>query len=289
MRSWLITLIAVALLVPTLFSAEPKRVLVISATIEFRHPSIPNAERMLRELAARSEGDFALTLMSDDPEYPSYISEFPEGTGERDLELLRRRISLLRMFERYVNAEALAAYDGIFLVSTTGVLPYPDLPALLAWVAEGHAFMGLHAAMDTGDSPDAYMEMLSGGARFAGHPGGGETARRIYAIDRNHPITRDWPDGLAVVDEFYQFSDFEPDKVNVLLEMDFDGERKPLAWTRNFGAGRVFYTALGHRDDVMLPNTRNQDYGGSQVSDDVPAAYQSHILQGIRWALGLGE
>jgi type 1 glutamine amidotransferase len=44
----------------------------------------------------------------------------------------------------------------------------------------------------------------------------------------------------------------------------------PLAWAKAHGQGRVFYTALGHRDDVW----RNQ-------------TYQQHVLGGILWSLGL--
>ena len=51
------------------------------------------------------------------------------------------------------------------------------------------------------------------------------------------------------------------------------GEVRSLAldpdW-KSHGAGRVFYTALGHRDDVW----RN-------------ATYRQHILTGLLWALGV--
>ena len=43
----------------------------------------------------------------------------------------------------------------------------------------------------------------------------------------------------------------------------------PLAWTRAHGQGRVFYTALGHRDELWLD-----------------AAFQRHVVGGLRWALG---
>ena len=44
----------------------------------------------------------------------------------------------------------------------------------------------------------------------------------------------------------------------------------PLARAKNYGQGRVFYTALGHREDVR----------------ENPL-YQQHILGGIRWVLRL--
>jgi hypothetical protein len=42
-----------------------------------------------------------------------------------------------------------------------------------------------------------------------------------------------------------------------------------LAWFKSYGQGRVFYTALGHREDVWES-----------------ATYQAHLLGAIRWALG---
>ena len=38
----------------------------------------------------------------------------------------------------------------------------------------------------------------------------------------------------------------------------------------------------------LLADTPSLDYGNQKVnSNDVSAAYQRHLLQGIRWALGL--
>ena len=42
-----------------------------------------------------------------------------------------------------------------------------------------------------------------------------------------------------------------------------------IAWTRHEGAGRVFYTALGHRPEVW---------------NDV--RFQRHLVEGIGWAMG---
>ena len=43
-----------------------------------------------------------------------------------------------------------------------------------------------------------------------------------------------------------------------------------------------------HRDDALLADTPSLDYGNQKVnSNDVSAAYERHLLQGIRWALGL--
>jgi type 1 glutamine amidotransferase len=67
---------------------------------------------------------------------------------------------------------------------------------------------------------------------------------------------------IALSDEIYQIRDFDVGGSHVLLRLDpasVDLTRDlvhrhpygwPLAWTRAYGNGRVFYTALGHEESV---------------------------------------
>lgn len=388
-------------LATALTAAEPKKLLVVGATAGARHASIPNGEKMLRELAAKSNGQFTVTLMSEAADYPfsrlpgagragTAIAGFPGQTmtltaGQRDaltvagaplgalasaattarteltaaslnqpagiaakaealaaaeLNLALARANALtpvqaspgrlsaeqlqalsgtapagrggaapditpvvaKLFQEYLSPAALAKYDGVILLNSTGALPFPDRDAFLKWVADGHAVVGIHAAMDTSYyTPDAYVAMLSGGARYATSIGGNATARKVYKVDAAHPATKDWPDGLAVTEEFFQFTHANPadknsnlpgidrSKVHSLLDADIDGQRQPVAWTRLQGRGRVFYTSLGHRDDVLLAGTPATDGNIKLNADEVSVAYQQHVLGGIRWALGLAE
>jgi type 1 glutamine amidotransferase len=50
--------------------------------------------------------------------------------------------------------------------------------------------------------------------------------------------------------------------------------------------GRVFYTSLGHREDVWDPNWKDGK-GERKNPPEVARAYQQHLLGGIKWALGL--
>src|SRR3989441_11246394 len=50
------------------------------------------------------------------------------------------------------------------------------------------------------------------------------------------------------------------DKVHGLLALDKHPNDKtpgdyPIAWCKEYGKGRVFYTSLGHREDVWDPDT----------------------------------
>ena len=59
----------------------------------------------------------------------------------------------------------------------------------------------------------------------------------------------------------------------------------PIAWCKEYGKGRVFYTSLGHREDVWDPNT--PESFKRENPKEVSEAYQKHLLGGIKWALGL--
>jgi type 1 glutamine amidotransferase len=58
----------------------------------------------------------------------------------------------------------------------------------------------------------------------------------------------------------------------------------PVSWVRSEGKGRVFYTSLGHREDLWDDDANVRDRVNSP---EVAQRFQKHILGGIRWALGL--
>ena len=112
-----------------------------------------------------------------------------------------------------------------------------------------------------------------------GHPWHQEVTVRVE--DGAHPSTRHLGKSFRIRDEIYQHRDWARDKVNVLLSLDVSSVNMnapgikrtdrdfALAWTRQEGAGRVFYTALGHRPEVWEDER-----------------FQRHLLAGIGWAMG---
>ena len=48
--------------------------------------------------------------------------------------------------------------------------------------------------------------------------------------------------------------------------------------------GRIFYTSLGHREDIWDTDPSLKD---RKNSVEISKAYQAHVLGGIEWALGL--
>jgi type 1 glutamine amidotransferase len=105
--------------------------------------------------------------------------------------------------------------------------------------------------------------------------------------DPKCPACSHLPATWKVFDEIYQFKNFERSKVHGLLTLDKHPNNKspgdyPISWCKQYGKGRVFYTSLGHREDVWDPNAPDR-----KNPKEVAEAYQKHILEGIKWALGM--
>jgi type 1 glutamine amidotransferase len=181
--------------------------------------------------------------------------------------------------------------DLVIFADTTGDLPLPDKEGFIKWIEDGHAFVGMHSASDTFHGFPGYGQMLQG--EFKSH--GKQVPADLVAGDTSHPanagIGSKWDIKL---EEMYEMKDGSHDrsKVHVIWflkhppQQPDKAEYAAVSWCRMAGTGRVFYTSLGHRedlwnDDPALPNRVN--------SPETAKQYQAHILGGIKWALGLAS
>jgi type 1 glutamine amidotransferase len=178
-----------------------------------------------------------------------------------------------------LTPERLQKTDAVMLF-TTGMLPMGSMrEGLIAWVQAGGALIGVHSATDTFKDYAPYVQMIGG--TFDGHPWNEEVT--IAVNDPSSPAMRPFLAAstatnsagratFTLADEIYQFKNLNMD-MHVLMSLDASnpkmdaGRSYPLAWTREPGSGRVFYTALGHRPEVW------QD-----------KRFIDHLLAGIRWA-----
>jgi type 1 glutamine amidotransferase len=188
-----------------------------------------------------------------------------------------------------MSPEALKRYDGVVFLNTTGNLPFPDPEAFYKWVEAGHAVVGMHAGADTLHGDSRYARMLGG--EFATH--GAQVEVNIINADPVHPATAGLGSKLNVFEEVYLFKNYDPSQVHDLLVMDEHPNTEepghyPVSWVRSFGKGRIFYTSLGHREDVWDPSWKDAA-GKRENPPEVAEAHQKHLLNGIRWALGLAE
>jgi type 1 glutamine amidotransferase len=226
------------------------------------HSSRVNARAAMTAIAQASGGQFTVTLRTD-----------PSG----------------------LDAAALAQYDALVFF-TCGELP-PDAPlraALFDYVAAGKGFVGFHSATASFNSWPEWGPFI--GAHFVNH-GSDNVPGTVRIEDPNHVAMQGFSNPFSWTDEFYLFRGPEHDTVtsftrrdlHVLMNLDpatptparptaqpefpqLDATDLPLAWTRTHGAGRVFYSALGHRPEVW-------DH----------AQFRAHALAAIRWALFDGD
>ncbi|MCU0772766.1 MAG: ThuA domain-containing protein [Verrucomicrobia bacterium] len=268
---------------PALAQAHPnpamKRLLIVSTTTGFRHSSIPTAEKVLGELSERTR-EFTVEYARVDPTE----ARFQGADGKPDKAKVHEAIRVV--LAEKMSPAALKNYDAIVFANTTGDLPLPDPQAFLDWIRSGKAFVGVHSATDTFPGLPAYTEMIGG--HFLRH--GPQVEVDIINQDPGCSACRHLGATWKVYDEIYQFKDFDRAKVQGLLTLDKHPNDQtpgdyPVAWRKMFGQGRVFYTSLGHREDIWDPAWVDKD-GQRKNPAEVSRQYQQHLLGGIRWALG---
>jgi type 1 glutamine amidotransferase len=267
---------------------------VVTTTLEFRHACIPTTEKVLAELG-QSSGEFTIELVQQPTNKPASPGR---GATEESRAAYRTAETnwenSLKLALQKLSPESLKGYDGVIFADTTGNLPIPDKQGFLDWIKAGHAFIGIHSASDTFHGWPAYLEMLGG--EFDHH--GQQTGVSILVQDSQNPATaalgKTWEISR---EEIYQFKRYNATNVHELLVLDKSPQTGqpghfPLAWCKSYGKGKVFYTALGHRDDIVDTNPNSGERlnsGDRRNSVEISKAYQAHLLGGIEWALGLKQ
>jgi uncharacterized protein len=264
---------------PAQRNGKMKSVLVVTVTKGFRHDSIPLAEETIKMLGEKSGG---------------WMTDFVRNDDE---------------MKQKMTAEALKNYDAIIFANTTGVLPLPDPQGLLDYIKSGKGFVAMHSGSDTfhewpGSSSgiSAYVQMLGG--EFKTH--GAQCAIDGHILDPKHPAMTavvkagektakaaadavDLKKNTAATgkiwkafDEIYILKNVDRANLHVLVSLPAhpnDGSKEAgtpgeslIAWCKAYGKGRVFYTSLGHRQEMWRD-----------------PLYQEHIIGGIKFAIGTAK
>ncbi len=282
----------VATLVATTLHAEPKKLLVVTTTAGFRHSSIPTLEKILAQLG-KDSGEFTVDFVQQPPGHAA--TGFPaklkkDATDAEKAAFDANEVKFtegLKAALQKLSPENLKNYDGVVFASTTGDLPLPDKQGFLDWIRAGHAFIGIHAASDTFHGFPEFIAMLGG--EFAHH--GPQVSVECLNQDAANPATAHLGKAWTIQqEEIYQFKNYDATRVHDLLIMDKPPEHKevaghfPVSWCKDFGDGKVFYTSLGHREDLIDTDPKLKD---RKNTPEIAKAYQQHVLGGIEWALGL--
>jgi uncharacterized protein len=252
-------------------SAAPKKILFFTKSSGYEHEVIswkngrPSfAEKILLDLGAKSGWEF--TFSKDGSQFsPEYLSQF----------------------------------DAVFFYTTgdlcsEGTDKQPPMTpagkqALFDYVRGGKGFIGTHSATDTFHTaneskkgPDRYANHGTNADPYACFIGGEFIIHGAQQVATNKVIDPKFPgfegvgDSFAFHEEWYSLKDFAPDD-HALTVVDAPHMKGPMyerppypnTWARREGKGRVWYTALGHREDVWTNPT-----------------FQQILVGGIKWALG---
>lgn len=248
----------VIICVASLFAQTPqprrKQLLAIGEEKGYRHEAVSHALATVERLG-RESGLWDTTIRTD-----------TEALSKKKLEY---------------NAKNLNDFDAV-LFYTGGELemdPQQKSDFLSFIHDDGKGFVGVHSATITFTSWPEYGDMIGG--YFDEHPWGTFDAP-ILVEDPSFPGIQQWPACFVLRDEIYQIKDYSRDKVRVLMRLDpakmdlkntkvhrTDGDFA-VAWARNYGKGRVFYSTLGHI-------TENWD----------DPRIEKMYTEAIKWALGL--
>lgn len=136
-------------------------------------------------------------------------------------------------------APNLDAYELVVFYYTIGEISDAQKNGLLNHIASGKGYVGVHSAADSFRGCPEYRSMVGG--YFVTHPRYRDY--QVSIVDTEHEITKGL-DEFVVTDEQY-ILDYDR-RNHVLASALWKGDAVPVAWTKNWGEGRVFYLALGH-------------------------------------------
>jgi hypothetical protein len=219
------------------------KLLYMTLTKGYRHQTVELSEQIVKEIGEKS-GAFQVTVTQD-------VGAF--------------------------SKENLKNYSAV-MFNTTGELPFTDeeKSALVDFLKSGHGFVGVHSATDTFYQWGVYNQIIGG--YFSDHPW--HQLVTVNVVDPTSKLVSSLGKSFQITDEIYQIDDFRANDTHVLLALDptsVDLKRPavhqryygwPLAWTRTFGKGRVYYNALGHEEAVWND-----------------PRYQDMLLKGIKWVM----
>jgi type 1 glutamine amidotransferase len=209
---------------------------------------------------------------------------------------------------RLFTKDKLAEFDVIAFYTTLdltkeGTDKSPPMPAdgkevLFDFIRSGKGFVGFHCASDTfhsqGNKVDPYIRMLGG--EFKSH---GKQQKSKILIPQGIKFPIEGMKEFEMHEEWYELHNFNPDMHVIQVQDTKSMEEKrytdlpnyPVTWARKEGKGRVFYTSMGHREDVWTnPLFQAVTLGGlawaaGNVEADVPTNFREVTPGAMKWAI----
>jgi uncharacterized protein len=141
----------------------------------------------------------------------------------------------------------LMAFDLIVPIRTMDTIARDQLDPLLAAVKQGVGIAGNHGGMGDSFRTETEYQFMVGG-QWVAHPGNDGVTYKVYIEPIPNPITEGLDDFTVTSEQYYMHVD--PGNT-VLATTHFGTVIMPVAWTKHYGKGRVFYLSLGHTPEVL--------------------------------------
>ncbi|MDX1680361.1 MAG: ThuA domain-containing protein [Akkermansiaceae bacterium] len=236
-------------------AAEPVRILFFSKSSGFEHPVIS---------WKKGKPSYAENVLSGMAEKNNWSFEFSKDGSKFSDDYLKQFDTIIFYTSGDLTKKG---RDKQPPMSKEGV------QALFDYVRNGGGFIGLHCASDTfhtsgkgkhkeldkfGNNacPGEFIGMVGG--EFIGHGPQQEATNRV--INPKFPGYGKLGDSFTLFEEWYAMKNFNPDMhaLTVIEPKGLKEKRRtvynrppyPTSWARMEDKGRVYYNAMGHREDV---------------------------------------
>ena len=184
----------------------------------------------------------------------------PQLTSARFARLMEEagyKAEIYDNLECLADREKLCEYALIVACWTMGTIPREYTKNIAYAVGRGTGLAGCHGGMCDAFRNDTEWQFMTGG-QWVSHPGGDGIEYTVNIAHGSSPITEGLADFPVKSEHYYLHID---PAVEVLATTRFPlvpyyhisnkPVDMPVAWTKYWGNGRVFYNSLGHHDDVF--------------------------------------
>lgn len=184
----------------------------------------------------------------------------PVQVSERFCGMLRGEgfdVELSDTLDAFLDGEKLKALHLIVPVWTMGRITPEQCRPVLEAVASGVGIAGCHGGMCDSFRENVDWQFMTGG-QWVAHPGNDGTLHQIQFKRTSGPLVEGLEDFEVATEQYYLHVD---PAIEVLATTPFPVAKGyhasngavsvPVAWTKRWGHGRVFYNSLGHHNDVF--------------------------------------
>jgi uncharacterized protein len=217
--------------------------------------------------AATTPAKIKVLLISGDDVSAHNWREMSEATREVLVSSGKFEVRICEDMAILDSAAALKNYDLIFLTryNTGATLSDTGKENLLNFVKGGKGFALSHLA-SASFKEWAEFKTLCGRNWVMGTSGHGpRSVFKAKVVNKNHPITKGLDDFDADDELYAKLQGTAPITVLVEADSDFSKKTEPLAFTVEYGQGRVFQEEFGHDGKAILsPSIRKLTVQGCQ-------------------------